>query len=267
MEPSWSDRWKELPPSISHPLSCFLAAFRFLTIIPVQWHSEKDGDYFQHSLYYFPIIGGIIGLAAAGLSTLFRSVLPGQVVAVGTIIILAMASGCLHLDGLADTADGFFSSRPKERILEIMRDSRTGAMGVIVIALVLLLKFSALSSLAPSIFFKTVCLMSLAGRCSIVLTMAILPYARSEGGLGHLFYSRNCRLSALWALVFLVMLVPFVGLKTMVLVLCTTLLTVFIFALWCRGKIGGATGDTLGAVCEITETVIAVSFVNTIGFH
>jgi adenosylcobinamide-GDP ribazoletransferase len=259
---SWTARLKELPPWVAHPLLCFLAAFRFLTIVPFHWRSDCDGDYFQHSLHYFPVLGSLVGLAVAGLSMLLRFLLPGSVVTVITIILLAVVSGCLHLDGLADTADGFFSSRPKEKILEIMRDSRTGAMGVIVIVLVLLLKFTALSTLAPSVFLKTVFLMPLAGRCAIVLSMAMLPYARQEEGLGSLFYSKYCRWSALWSSVFLIALMPFLGIKAIVLAACTTGSVVLIFAFWCKKKIGGATGDTLGAVCEITETAIAVSFAN-----
>jgi adenosylcobinamide-GDP ribazoletransferase len=266
VRPSWTDSIKILPPSYRHQVLCFLAAFRFLTIIPLQWRADKDGDYFQHSLHYFPVIGGLIGIAAGSMSLFFLSFLPGPVVAVVAIILLAIVSGCLHLDGLADTADGFFSSRPKERILEIMRDSRTGAMGVIGIALVLLLKFAALSSMPPALFFKAVCLMPIAGRCAIVLSMALLPYARQEGGLGRLFYSGHCRLSAGWSFVFLFVLTPFIGIRTTVLLCCITIATGLFFSIWCRRKIGGATGDTLGAICELTEMAVAVGMANTIGY-
>ncbi len=208
----------------------------------------------------------MIGCAIGALGLLLRWLLPGSVVAVLAIFLLAAVSGCLHLDGLADTADGFLSSRPKERILEIMRDSRTGAMGVIGITLVLLLKFAALSSLASADFFKTVCLMPVAGRCAIVLSMAVLPYAREEG-LGRLFYSRYSRFSALWSLFFLLALTPLIGVGAALLVFVVTSGVVVAFSLWCRRKIGGATGDTLGAVCEITEMAVAVALANTLGVH
>ncbi len=264
MKFSWA-HWKEqMPPSVSHPLLCFLAAFRFLTIIPLHWRSEHDGDYFQHSLHYFPVIGALIGLFVGSVAIGIRSFFPVSVVTVIIMALLAVVSGCLHLDGLADTADGFFSSRPKERILEIMRDSRIGAMGVIGIVLILLAKYAALSSLPRLAFFRTVCLMPLAGRCAIVLTMALLRYARNEEGLGKLFYSKYCRLQALWALFFLLALMPFAGIKVMLLVIFTTIGVAGVFSLWCWNKIGGATGDTLGAVCEITEAMIAVVLANTL---
>ena len=263
MQPWWSDRLKSQ--AFRHPVLCFLAAFRFLTIIPVSWRADKDGEYFQHSLSYFPVLGALIGLAAGSASLFFRSFLPGSVASVIAIILLALVSGGLHLDGLADTADGFFSSRPREKILEIMRDSRTGAMGVIVISLVLLLKFAALSMMPPAVFFKAVCLMPIAGRCAIVFSMALLPYARPEGGLGHLFYSGHCRLSAGWSFVFLCILAPFIGIRTTALLLCVTSATGLLFSVWCRRKIDGATGDTLGAVCELTEMAVAVCMANTLG--
>lgn len=263
----WTKNRDELPIALRHPVSCFLAAFRFLTIIPIYWKSDRDGDYFQHSLFYFPVIGALIGVVAGGLTVIFKMFLPIPVVAVLSIVVLALVSGCLHLDGLADTADGFFSSRPKERILEIMRDSRTGAMGVIGIVMIILAKYAALVSLTPSIFVKTVCLMPVAGRCAIVLTMSVLPYAREEGGLGDLFYSRKCRLAAIWSLVFVLILIPLAGFETVFIMLGTMLSVVFFFALWCRRKIGGATGDTLGAICEITEAAVALALTTTLIVH
>jgi adenosylcobinamide-GDP ribazoletransferase len=258
---------KDLPSSYRRQILCFFAAFRFLTIIPVRWRADQDEDYFPHSLHYFPLLGGLIGITAGALSLFLLSFLPGIVVVVVAMILLAVVSGCLHLDGLADTADGFFSSRPKERILEIMRDSRTGAMGVIVIVLVLLLKFAALSSLPAAVFFRTVCLMPIAGRCAIVFSMAVLPYARKEGGLGGLFYSGSCRMSAIWSLVCLFALAPFIGFRVALFVSFITIAVVLLFSVWCRRKIGGATGDTLGAVCEITEMAVAVGMANILGIY
>jgi len=257
-------RLQALPPWCRHPLLCFLAALRFLTIIPLSWQAERDEEYFKHCLHCFPVVGGLIGLGVGVIGIALRRILPDMVVAALIIILLALVSGGLHFDGLADTADGFFSSRPREKILEIMRDSRTGAMGAIVIAMVLLLKFSGLASLHPADFFKTVLLMPMAGRCAIVLSMAYLPYARQEGGLGNLFYSKYCRISALWSMLLLLGLTPWAGIGTMVYVGCIVVFTVLLFSFWCRRKIGGATGDTLGAVCELTEMAVAVGMASTI---
>ena len=253
------DRRLWLPEALRYPLASFLAALRFLTIVPLAWRCEQDGRFFAASLAWFPVIGLLIGLAGAVLISCLMPFFPPSVLAMAVIVLMAGASGCLHLDGLADSGDGLLSARSRERILEIMRDSRSGAMGVIAIVVVLLGKFAALSSLKGSTLIFTLIAMPLAGRCAIVLTMACLPYARQGEGLGQLFYSPSTRLTALWALIFLAALLACGGWRMSLTVLIAILITVLLFSLWCRAKIGGATGDTLGAVCELTEMMVAVA--------
>jgi adenosylcobinamide-GDP ribazoletransferase len=195
---------------------------------------------------------------------LLQMLFPPAVTAVLTTLVLLAFSGGLHLDGLADTADGFFSARPKEKILAIMRDSATGAMGVIALVVLLLLKITALSTLSTSLLL-VVFLMPVAGRTAILLMMAILPYARSQGGLATLFYSRRSQLVGLWALVFFAVAACLTGgVRGLAAVLAVGLL-VMVFSWFCRAKIGGATGDTLGAACEMAETVVALVFATAVG--
>ncbi|MCI5166159.1 MAG: adenosylcobinamide-GDP ribazoletransferase [Candidatus Electrothrix sp. GM3_4] len=195
-------------------------------------------------------------------------VLPPAVTAVLTVCILLFFSGGLHLDGLADTADGFFSARPRERMLEIMRDSASGAMGVIALVLLLSLKIVCLASMTDQLLVA-VFLMPIAGRVAILLLMAMLPYARPEGGLGSLFKdsfdTNQARIHSL------VVLLVFSGISwaaagpTGILAVFAVLLMTALFAFFCRHKIGGVTGDTLGAACELAEAVIALVFVLKIG--
>jgi adenosylcobinamide-GDP ribazoletransferase len=256
---SEEDNRSRLPEALRSPLAGFLAALRFLTIVPLSWRSDQDGRFFGAALAWFPVIGLLIGGVAAGLIFCLTPFFPPSVLAVVAIVLLAAASGCLHLDGLADSGDGLLSARSRERILEIMRDSRSGAMGVIAIVVVLLGKFAALSSLDGSILIFTIIAMPLAGRCAILLTMALLPYAREGEGLGRLFYSPSTRWAALWALTFLVAVAAGSGWLMVLPVLIAVAVTVTLFSLWCRSKIGGATGDTLGAVCELTELMVALA--------
>jgi adenosylcobinamide-GDP ribazoletransferase len=207
---------------------------------------------------YFPLIGILIGLGVAGLDyglCLVFAPLPASVIAV---IALIGASGGLHMDGLADTADGFFSSRPRERILEIMKDSRIGAMGVIAIVLVILLKVATLASVPAGLRFAVLILMPLAGRTALVIHLALLPYARAEGGLGTVFLQNRSRIDAVFATgilgVFGWIVAGMEGLIAGGLAVAGTL----IFSIWCRRKIGGFTGDTLGAACEIAELAPAL---------
>lgn len=251
-----------LPEALKFPLASFLAALRFLTIVPLSWRCEQDGRFFVSSLAWFPVIGLLIGLACAALISCLMPFFPPSVLAMAAIVLLAAISGCLHLDGLADSGDGLLSSRPRERILEIMRDSHTGAMGVIAIVVVLLGKYAALSylaSLGGPTLIATLVVMPLAGRCVIVLTMACLPYAREGEGLGRLFYSPSSRWAALWAFALLVGVLSCSGWRMSLAVLVAVLTTVLLFSLWCRARIGGATGDTLGAVCELTEMMVAIA--------
>jgi len=241
---------------IASAFAAWAAAFRFLTIIPLPGRVGATGRDLGRSLGFFPLVGLVLGLFAAAIAWLASLLLPMPVAAVMLVLALACFSGGLHLDGLADTADGFFSARPKERILAIMRDSRIGAMGVLALIMLLALKITALASLNRHGLVRAALAMPVLGRAAIVLTMAMLPYARKEGGLASLFYDRPVKGTALSALAvsLLTSLVLF-GSRGMI-CLVAWLLLVGLFARFCRRKIAGATGDTLGAVCELSEALL-----------
>jgi len=242
-----------------HPLATLLTAIRFLTVIPIYFGMKNDGQFFQRSLIWFPAVGMLIGAVAAAGVMVLGSFLPPSVLAITAITLLAAVSGCLHLDGLADSGDGLLSARSKEKALEIMRDSRSGAMGVVALVIVLLAKYASLSTFSVSAIAISVFLMPIAGRTSILLMMAILPYARPEGGLGSLFYSPGSRRIAFAGILFCLISGFFFSWKISLLMLFAIMFTVISFSYWCYRKIGGATGDTLGAVCELAECAVAVS--------
>lgn len=241
-------------------LAAFLAAVRFLTIIPIQWNTEHDGDYFRKSMLFFPLVGLLIGALGYSLTLFSLWIFPQPVVACIVVCYLAFISGGLHLDGLSDSGDGLLSSRPRDRSMEIMKDSRVGAMGVIVTILVLLAKFAALISIDEQLLAVTVLFMPLTGRVVILCTMAALPYARKEGGIGSLFYSDSIKRLAFFSLLvligFLLLLTP----GKLFTVLLGVLFVFVVFNRWCKSKIGGATGDTLGANCELAEMTVAIAF-------
>lgn len=237
----------------------FLAAIRFLTIIPIPGRLGTAESDLSGSLAYFPVAGLLIGLLAAGVAQLLWAVFPALPAAVLTVFFLVAISGGLHMDGLCDTADGFFSSRPRARILEIMRDSRVGAMGVMAIIFITFLKIAALASINREILSAAVILMPLAGRCALLLSMAVLPYVRPEGGLATIFYSRSSRI-ALFGLAVLLAAGWLLAGPAGLLVSAGSMVSVLVFAVYCRYKIGGSTGDTLGAACELAETMVALVF-------
>jgi len=237
-----------------------LAAIRFLTILPLPGRWGSGADDLAGSVPWFPWVGlGLGGLAAAAAWAMAAAV-PPLVAAAVLVVLLAAFSGGLHLDGLADTADGVLSSRPRDQILEIMKDSHVGVMGVIAVVAVLLVKFAALASLPPRAWWPVVLLVPLAGRAAIVVHVALLRYAR-PAGLGAVFFERRHRVAAVCGLLVLAAATWLVcesaglGLRLAAAIWTTCMAVSLLLAAYFQRKIGGATGDTLGAACEIVETV------------
>lgn len=237
----------------------FFAALQFLTVAPLPTACAWGEEELSRCMVYFPLVGLLIGLLTAALTWGLGLILPVWPASVLTVIALIGISRGLHLDGLSDTADGFFSSRPRERILEIMRDSHIGAMGAAAIACVLLLKVAALASLAQEGRWQAALLMPVAGRCALVVTVAVLPYARPGGGLGTLFYRARPRAGAVWAVLFLALVGWAIAKEAGLAAVAGSVAFTLLFAVYSYRKIGGATGDTLGAACEIAEIVSALT--------
>lgn len=236
----------------------FCAALRFLTLLPVSWHADEDHRHFRASLPYFPLVGLTLGLAAFLLSKLLLLVLPVPVVAALAMIFLVGASGGLHLDGLADSADGLLSARPRIEALQIMKDSRVGAMGLIAVVTILLAKFAALSTLSADRLPQVLLVIPVVGRGALLLLMARLDYVGGEGGVGQLFYERSAKKLFLFGWLLLAVIGAFFFPRVVLPALVGMLLITLFFAKWCRRRLGGATGDTLGAGCELAETAAAI---------
>lgn len=243
----------------------FFAALTLLTAIPVPGFVSNESD-IEKSKPFFPLVGliaGCIVFCAAWLMLYF----PTTVAAVGIVVFMTLISKGFHLDGLADTADGFMSSRPRERILEIMRDSHIGTMGVLAIVAVMGLKISALVSIPDEAIPFAAGFAALSGRCAIVLYINISKYAR-ESGLGQLMFKRKSLTSCVIALaVWLYAGFYIFGLNGLIGTLLIALFP-FAWAFYTKMKIGGATGDTIGACEELTEmlSLLMVSLLLHCGF-
>ncbi len=238
-----------------------LAAIQFLTVIPFPKSFKVDERELERCTPFFPVVGLLIGIVIATFDYIMGLVLPSIPASVMTAIAMTAISGGLHMDGLADTADGFFSARPRERILEIMRDSRTGVMGVLAVVLVIMLKVSLLISIFPPFRPGVIVLMPLAGRCSFVVMMAALPYVRHEGGLATAFGGGKSWINVLWVSAFLLAAGWIAGHWMGFVASLSALLVSALFSAYCFRKIGGYTGDTLGAGCELTEIIPALACV------
>jgi adenosylcobinamide-GDP ribazoletransferase len=230
----------------------FFAALQFLTILPLP--GVHPGErVLGGSLPFFPLVGLLIGAAIALADWCLGRLFPIGVTSVCTVILLIAVSGGLHIDGLADTADGFFSARPREAILAIMKDSRTGPMGVAAVVCVVALKIALIASVAGPWRWWVLLLTPLAGRCALIVHLALLPYVRPEGGLAGIFHRNRSPVHALWALAALLAVGFLAGGLPGLIAGAATFLAALLLVAYIYRRIGGLTGDTLGASCELTE--------------
>jgi len=236
----------------------FIAALQFLTIFRIKNDLNLERSDFSASLAFFPFIGLLLGLILALLGYLFAKSFPTLVAGAMLCAFHAFFTRGLHLDGLADVADALGSHKPREQALKIMKDSCTGAIGVIALALALILKSSALGELVQSGAFKFIILVPCLARFSLNVLAALSVYARPEGGLGESFVGTEAKrplvpafITALLAGIFLA------GIGGFFLVAAIMLLAAF-FAFFFKKRLGGVTGDVLGFQVEISETILLI---------
>lgn len=232
----------------------FLIALQFLTILPIKIKSDINQQDFGSSLLYFPIIGILIGFLLSA-TAFFLSSLPNLVMGAVVLITSVIITGGVHLDGFADTCDGLYGSKPREKILEIMRDSRIGVMGVIGIVTLLLLKFSLIVNISQNLLWKSLILMATFARWSQVLCCYTSNYARKDGKAKFFVEYANRKDVIIGGLFTFVLFLSMAELKG-ILVFILTLLFTLLFIGYVKRRIGGMTGDTIGAISEVAEVVI-----------
>ncbi|MDD3888401.1 MAG: adenosylcobinamide-GDP ribazoletransferase [Syntrophomonadaceae bacterium] len=233
----------------------FLLAFSFLTIIPAYGNRVAGAREMANSLYSYPLVGFIIGGFLALLAWLSNFLSLGEGGDALIIVSWIIITGGLHLDGVMDSADGLFSGRDRERKLEIMKDSRNGAMGGIALVSVLLLKFAFLASLPYSYKMWALFIAPAAGRCFMVYEVLLFPYARSEPSLGKCFGDNVGKAKILGATLVLVTGAFLMAKLPGLIFVVVTAFLVAMVALWINRSLGGHTGDTYGATCEVSETI------------
>ena len=214
------------------------AALAFLTPLPVGRTPVPDG----RTVHWFPLVGGLIGLGVAGAWWAAGEVFPPLVAAAVAVLADVVLTGALHLDGLADSADGLVAHHDgPDRRRQVMAAPDVGAFGVAAVVLVLLLRWSAFASMAPDVWL--VVALWCASRSIMVLALARVPYV--GGGLGSAFAGGP----------------PWTGLAGIVVaaVLAPEALACVVAAVgvvaFGRRRLGGVTGDVLGAAGILGETV------------
>lgn len=229
----------------------FLVAIQFLTILPVRIAGELKPDTYGKALFFFPVVGALIGSMLAAIAVIF-GFLPDIVVAGLVVIGSAVITGGIHLDGFADTCDGFYGGKSKERALDIMRDSRIGVMGIIGVVGILLLKFASFYSMPRAYLWKALIVMAVWGRFCQAMVCSLSRYARQEGK-AKFFIERAPKRNLFLPSAFTFGISYFLMGWDAIFPLVLSLPIIFFFVRYSNKKISGMTGDTIGAVNEIAE--------------
>ena len=241
-----------------HQLRLFFVALQFFTRLPIPAWVGFDAAWLQQASRYFPAVGWVVGAVTACVYSLALLVWPAAVAVLLSMIAGILLTGAFHEDGFADVCDGFGGGLNAQRVLDIMRDSRVGAYGAMGAALMLLCKFVLLVSLPTVLVVPALLLAHPLSRllsCSLIFC---LEYARLEGkakplaqhmssnefGIACLSVLLPLSLILLWQPLLLTRLAPALFLML--------LATVFLARLFVK-KIGGYTGDCLGAVQQLSE--------------
>ncbi|BAS29329.1 adenosylcobinamide-GDP ribazoletransferase [Limnochorda pilosa] len=242
-----------------------LVAVHFLTRLPVRLPGVPSPEALAASLRYYPLVGLALGAAAGAMgATLGRLGLDAPAPAAVSLAALVLLTGNLHLDGLMDTADGLGGARERERALEIMRDSRVGAHGVSAGILALLLHLALLAGLSGAGLVRDLALACGWGRWALVYGACRYPHARAGGGLASPFMEHAGFPEQAWALGSLLLLGPAVagGASALSLWAGAALAGLAVpaaGAAWLARRLGGLTGDTLGALSETTTVAVLLA--------
>jgi cobalamin 5'-phosphate synthase/cobalamin synthase len=234
-----------------------LVACAFLSRVPIPGVGAADAGDLARATLFFPAVGAGIGLALAGAAHLFLLVLPPIVSAVLVVATGTLLTGALHLDGLADTADGLGGGRTREDALRIMRDHAVGAYGAIALVLLLVLRIAALSELlATRAFLAPLVAGAALSRWTTLPVAFVLPYARPEGGLGASVAGQVGRVEVVGGTILAAAVALCVAGWEGAAFGAAAVVTSALMAALCRRRLGGITGDTIGATIELAEVAI-----------
>ncbi len=236
----------------------FITAFQFLTAIPLFKATTFSGEELAKSMAAFPLVGAALGLIVLVFHYAIGIHLPPMLEGAAIVAIFGWATGGFHLDGLADTVDGLAGGWTVERSLEIMKDSRVGALGASALAVTVLLRASGYGYL-PGYYLPMALLAAPAvSRGAAVFVAYKSKYARPEAGLGTPYTEHLDDNTVLIALVLSATISVLCGMPGII-----AAMTTFIFAFWMKTrfhkKLGGITGDVLGFTQQISEIVYLIT--------
>lgn len=240
----------------------FFATLAFMSRLPVpyRWSQGLALDRYVRGIVFFPWVGMVLGALAAAVFLLLAPWCGTPLAALFYVIALAALTGGFHLDGLADTCDGLFSARTRDKMLEIMRDSRLGTHGGLGLIFVLVAKVLVVNELALRGYamLPVLILASVVGRGAVVTLMYRQRYAR-DSGLGNIFIGKvtlaQTAITLLTSALLCQLLLPGAGLLAGVI----SMAAIMLFGLAIKRVLRGQTGDTLGAAIELGEVIFLLA--------
>jgi adenosylcobinamide-GDP ribazoletransferase len=232
-------------------MKSFLAALQFLTVIPVRL-AEPPAP--ARAAVAFPLVGALLGLLAAGLWRLLTPVLPRSLIALLVLAFLALLTGGLHEDGLADTADAFGGGHSREDILRILKDSRIGAFGALALVFAVLLRWQALVVMPAAQVLPALVASQALPRAGLVLLAFLAGPATS--GLGGSLAAEVRVTHALSAAALALAIAAAVWGVRAAPAAAACLFVVICARFYFRRRLGGVTGDCLGAACQLQEIAV-----------
>ncbi|HKM88487.1 MAG TPA: adenosylcobinamide-GDP ribazoletransferase [Xanthobacteraceae bacterium] len=252
--PNFPDDWR---PWAAERLSELATGIAFSTRLPLARAAPISGAAIAQAVWALPVAGVVVGIIGAVVYALaYRLGLPSWSAAALAVAATLAATGCLHEDGLADTADGFGGGKTRERKLDIMRDSQIGTYGVCALALSILLRASALASLDdPGLAAAALIAAHCAARATMPVLMFFVPPARSDGLSFDVGQPQGAR-AIIAAALGIIALVAGLGITHAVAAAVVLAIVVALMARLSLRQIGGQTGDVLGALEQVSEIVI-----------
>ncbi|MGJ7918864.1 adenosylcobinamide-GDP ribazoletransferase [Massilia sp. LXY-6] len=248
----------------------FFIALQFFTRLPIPTWVGFEASWLQHASRYFPLVGCVVGAIAAAVYFAAALVLPAPVAAVLSTAASIYLTGAFHEDGFADACDGLGGGVTPERALEIMKDSRVGAYGAIGIACMLAAKLSALAMLPPRLAVGALFLAHPLSRLAAASLIWKLDYVRGEGKakpLAQQMTGTEFAIAAVTALlpVPILLAVGWIAPDAVLAALLAALLAAVWLGRKLEQRLGGYTGDCLGAVQQVAEVLVYVCVLATLG--
>ncbi|NLK43207.1 MAG: adenosylcobinamide-GDP ribazoletransferase [Tissierellia bacterium] len=232
-----------------------ILSLQFFSCIPININVDFNEKNIRYSIFFLPLVGGIIG-ALGGLVYYLFSPYNKLIASSLALLITIIGTGGLHIDGLSDTFDGFMSNRDKEKTLEIMKDSRIGAFGVLSIILIILFKFVLIYSIEN---LPLAIILSFAN--SRLVVARIISYKKNArpGGLGELFHKSNPKSLMIGSGIIYIAILILLDIRYLIPLLITFLGGEYISYISYK-RIEGLTGDVYGAIIELGDLISLLSF-------